>query len=62
MLCCILVVILVNDLLHRLSYRVCFGSIVLWVEEESRRANEERMRRVRRMQVGDVCDLDALLM
>ncbi|KAK8794207.1 hypothetical protein WA171_003331 [Blastocystis sp. BT1] len=31
-------------------------------EEESRRVNEERMRRVRRMQVGDVYDSDVRTM
>ena len=62
MLYCILVVLLVNDLPRRLSYLVCFGDVVSYVEEESRRVNEERMRRVRRMQVGDVRDSDVRTM
>ena len=55
-------VLLVNDLPRRLSYLVCFGDVVSYVEEESRRVNEERMRRVRRMQVGDVRDSDVRTM
>ena len=35
--------------------RICIAyRLVSFVEEESKRANEERMKRVRRMQVGDV--------